>query len=107
MHFDLIVRRVKGLSMANTLSHGDILIGQRLPDDQLVSAGDVVEIKHRYLGRLVKRVVEISDDGYWVSGDSTTSLEAERIGLITRDQILAKFLLKLSARGMCRIPKRG
>ena len=106
MPFDLVVRRVNGLSMANTLLHGDILIGQRLPDDRSVSAGDVVEIEHRYLGRLVKRVVKISDDGYWVSGDSTTSLEAERIGLITRDQILAKFLLKLSLRGMCRIPKQ-
>ena len=107
MPFALVVRRVNGLSMANTLLHGDILIGQRLPDDRSVSAGDVVEIKHRHLGRLVKRVVESSDDGYWVSGDSTTSLEAERIGLITRDQILAKFLLKLSPRGMCRIPKQG
>ena len=107
MPFDLVVRRVNGLSMANTLLHGDILIGQRLPGDRSVIAGDVVEIKHRSLGRLVKRVVEISDDGYWVSGDSTTSLEAERIGLITRDQILAKFLLKLSPRGMCRIPKQG
>ena len=69
MLFDLIVRRVNGRSMANTLSHGDILIGQRLPEEQFVSVGDVVEIKHRWLGRLVKRVVERSDDGYWVSGD--------------------------------------
>ena len=107
MPFDLVVRRVNGLSMANTLLHGDILIGQRLPDDRSVCAGDVVEIKHRSLGRLVKRVVESSDYGYWLSGDSTTSLEAERIGLITRDQILAKFFLKLSPRGMCRIPKQG
>ena len=107
MPFDLVVRRVNGLSMANTLLHGDILIGQRLPDDRPISAGDVVEIKHRSLGRLVKRVIESSDDGYWVSGDSTTSLEAERIGFITRDQVLAKFLLKLSPRGMCRIPKQG
>ncbi len=107
MLFDLIVRRVKGLSMANTLSHGDILIGQRLPDDRSVSVGDVVEIKHRCLGQLVKRVVECSDDGYWVSGDSTVSLETERIGLITRDQVLAKFILKLSPRGTWRIPKQN
>ena len=107
MPFDLVVRRVNGLSMANTLLHGDILIGRRLPDDRSVSAGDVVEIKHRSLGRLVKRVVEISDDGYWVSGDSTTSLETQRIGLITRDQILAKFLFKLSPRGACRIPMQN
>ena len=107
MPFDLVVRRVNGLSMANTLLHGDILIGQRLPGDRPVSAGDVVEIKHRSLGRLVKRVIDSSDDGYWVSGDSTTSLESERIGFITRDQVLAKFLLKLSPRGMCRIPKQG
>ena len=72
-----------------------------------VRAGDVVEIKHRDLGRLVKRVVDYSNDGYWVSGDSTTSLEAERIGLITRDQILAKFFLKLSPRGISRIPKQN
>ena len=107
MPFDLVVRRVNGLSMANTLLHGDILIGQRLPDDRAVSAGDVVEIKHRYLGRLVKRVVESSDDGYWVSGDSTTSLETQRIGLITRDQILAKFFFKPSPRGACRIPMQN
>ena len=107
MTFDLVVRRVNGLSMSNTLLHGDILIGQRLSDDRAVSAGDVVEIKHRSLSRLVKRVVESSDDGYWVSGDSTTSLETQRIGLITRDQILAKFILKLSPRGMFRIPKQG
>ena len=107
MPFDLVVRRVNGLSMANTLLHGDILIGQRLPDDRAVSAGDVVEIKHRSLGRLVKRVVESSDDGYWVSGDSTTSLETQRIGLITRDQILAKFFFKLSPRGACRIPMQN
>ena len=107
MFFDLIVRRVKGRSMANTLSNGDILIGQRLPDDRSARAGDVVEIKHRDIGRLVKRVVDYSNDGYWVSGDSTTSLEAERIGFVTRDQVLAKFLLKLSPRGMCRIPKQG
>ena len=104
MPFDLIGRRVNGLSMANTLLHGDMLIGQRLPDDRSVSAGDVVEIKHRYLGRLVKRVIESCDDGYWVSGDSTTSLETQRIGLITRDQILARFPFKPSPRGACRIP---
>ncbi len=107
MPFDLVVRRVNGLSMANTLLHGDILIGQRLSDDRAVSAGDVVEIKHRSLGRLVKRVIESSDDGYWVSGDSTTSLETQRIGLITRDQILAKFFFKLSPRGACRIPMQN
>ena len=55
----------------------------------------------------MKRVVERSDDGYWVSGDSTASLETERIGLITRDQILAKFFLKLSPRGTCCIPKQN
>ena len=107
MFFGLVVRRVRGQSMACTLSHGDVLIGQRLPDDRSVRAGDVVEIKHRDLGRLVKRVVDYSNDGYWVSGDSTASLEAKRIGLITRDQILAKFFLKLSPRGISRIPKQN
>ena len=107
MLFGLIVRRVRGLSMANTLLHGDILIGQRLSDVSRVSTGDVVEIKHRDFGQLVKRIVSCCNNGYWVSGDSTASLEAERIGMITRDQILAKFLLKLSPRGISRIPQQS
>ena len=100
MRFGLTVRRVKGLSMAKTLLHGDILIGQRLLGDETVRAGDVVEIKHRELGQLVKRVVDCNDDEFWVGGDSTASLEAERIGKVTRNQIIAKFLLRLSPKGI-------
>ena len=86
--------------MAGTLLHGDILIGQSLSEDETVRAGDVVEIKHRELGQLVKRIVNCIGDEFWVGGDSMTSLESERIGKVTRDQILAKFLLRLSPKGI-------
>ena len=86
--------------MAKTLLHGDILIGQRLLEDEIIREGDVVEIKHRELGHLVKRIVNSFGDEFWVGGDSTTSLESERIGKVTRDQILAKFLLRLSPKGV-------
>lgn len=111
----LIVRRVRGVSMAPTLADGDYVVAVRLRSRQKSSlrVGDVVVIEAnedearssaiwRSLSTtsMIKRVAGgDAEQGYTVAGDNPTSLSSSSFGQITAADMNARVFL--------RIPKIG
>lgn len=86
--------RVTGTSMAPLLQPGDELLVnpfayRRSPPE----IGDIVIAWHpqREQFKLIKRVVEITTDGYWIEGDNLAeSTDSRLFGAVPRTSILGK-----------------
>lgn len=87
----MIVRRVRGSSMAPTLQPGQVVIGFR----RRVRVGDVVVVRHG--GRdVVKRVAKINDNGVYVTGDnSLESTDSRHYGFLAKSAILGTIMIVL------------
>jgi nickel-type superoxide dismutase maturation protease len=86
--------RVTGDSMLPTLRPGDfLLIG---PASHL-QVGNLVAVKVDQVGEqlLVKRVVDIDVDLYWLSGDNIkASQDSRTFGWISKNQIIGKVIIR-------------
>jgi|GEM_PF-568545 len=113
MRSPVLIRRVRGVSMAPTLVDGDFVFAFRA--DGLARpprVGDLVVLEPtpdvgarspiwRSLAArsMIKRIVAIAPEGYRVAGDSASSLSPESFGWIARCDIIARVCL--------RVPKTG
>jgi phage repressor protein C with HTH and peptisase S24 domain len=91
MRWPLGIYRVSGDSMLPTYQPGDTLLGLRWFSPK---KGDVV-IANRDRP-LIKRVSHVNVEGIFVEGDNPRrSTDSRTFGLLRRDQIEAKVILKL------------
>ncbi len=86
----LKIYRVHGQSMYPRLSGGDYVIATRF--FFRLKKNDIIVAEHPVYGRLIKRVVQIDDNGYWLAGDNPQSVSTEKMGPVKKKQILGKFL---------------
>ncbi|VAW85224.1 hypothetical protein MNBD_GAMMA16-2043 [hydrothermal vent metagenome] len=81
--------KVNGKSMLPILAEGDFVITSRLLSK--IRSNDLVVVEHPVYGRLVKRVLEVSNDNrLWLCGNNTSSLTPEKIGWINAEDIKGK-----------------
>ena len=82
----LIIRRVEGLSMLPTFSHGKIVVGWRFRRPRV---GDVVIAKH-HRTELIKRVSEMQDGKVFLLGDNAeASTDSRQFGWLPSHAIVA------------------
>lgn len=97
----LEVLRITGTSMAPTFSDGDFVIA--LSDDVCArppALGSVVIIRHPGLGLLVKRVLEVDNEGrVKVGGDNPMSVSSRELGRFESSQIFGRVLLRFPKQG--------
>ncbi len=96
--------RVFGKSMEPALTAGDLVVGHRWFSPKI---GQVVVAGTDRL--IIKRITAVSEAGYWLEGDNkAASTDSRQFGWISRDQILAQVVLRLSWRPLTntRVPKR-
>ena len=85
--------RVKGISMYPFLFEGDYVVISRISK---LRADDVVVIKHKIFGKIIKRVKEISHDNRLIlKSDYSKGISSEKIGPITKEDILGKVLFRI------------
>jgi len=82
----LIIRRVEGLSMLPTFSHGKLVVGWRFKRPRV---GDVVIAKHHRL-ELIKRISELHDGKVFLLGDNAqASTDSRQFGWLPITSIMA------------------
>ena len=86
-----IIRRVEGLSMLPTFSHGRIVVGWRFRRPRV---GDVVIAKHHRI-ELIKRVSELQDGKVFLLGDNAeASTDSRQFGWLPAQSIVAVVVTK-------------
>lgn len=90
--------RVKGLSMAPTLSAGDIVVLRRRP----AKSGDIVVVDHAEFGTIIKRIDANGD----LSGDSPASTSATELGPYDPATRVGVAVLKITPSGLRRLSER-
>jgi hypothetical protein len=92
--------RVGGQSMSPTLEDGDFVLALAAPWLGRVRCGDVVLVRHRRLGLIVKRVVHLDHSGWLkLAGDSAASCSSESMGRVQRRAVLGRAVLRIAPRG--------
>jgi len=81
-----IIRRVEGLSMLPTFSHGNIVVGWRFRQPRV---GDVVIAKHHRI-ELIKRVSKLQEGKVFLLGDNATeSTDSRQFGWLPSHAVVA------------------
>lgn len=81
-----IIRRVEGLSMLPTFSHGKIVVGWRFRQPRV---GDVVIARHHRI-ELIKRITEMQDGKVFLLGDNAEeSTDSRQFGWLPAHAIVA------------------
>ena len=57
-----------------------------------IRVGDIVLVRHRVYGQIVKRVTRIAPEGYQLAGTSPTSTSPEKLGIVPKRTILGTLL---------------
>lgn len=79
-----ILRRVEGVSMLPALKPGDVVVGQRGKQPRV---GDIV-IAWVHDKEVIKRISQVTDDGYELLGDNkTASTDSRTYGFVQRQHI--------------------
>ena len=92
--------KVVGDSMLPTLSDGDILIIKKA---RSIRPGFVIVVDHPSLGRIVKRVAEVSPEGVRLTGDNPASTSAAEMGLVPSQSVNGKVVLAITPKGLRRL----
>jgi phage repressor protein C with HTH and peptisase S24 domain len=86
-HGRLVIRQVKGESMAPALLAGQVVFGRRV---QALQPGDVVIVAHQGLEK-IKRVERTSGDLLYLLGDNSgASTDSRSFGWVQADAVVAK-----------------
>lgn len=87
------VAKVFGVSMYPQFLDSEPVLVEKGSDT--IGIGDVVLFKHPYADYpLVKRVINVYDDNFFVQGDDTiTSIDSRHFGLISKENIIGRVIL--------------
>ncbi len=90
----LSVCKVTGHSMSPSYREGDYVlsVSSRWFKPQ---TGDCIVFTNRLHGLLLKKIARETDGGFFVEGTHPLSTDSRSIGLVTRDMIVGKVVLKL------------
>ena len=89
----LSVCKVTGHSMSPSYREGDYVlsVNSRWIKPQ---AGDCIVFTNRLHGLLLKKIARETDDGFFVEGTHPLSTNSRSIGLVTRDMIVGKVVMR-------------
>ena len=87
--------RIKGSSMEPQYHNGDFVIVGAIRWFPIHQGHDIV-FWLPSIGLLIKKLIKICDDGFYVKGTNPNSLTSEQIGQIPHTHIMGRVLLQFS-----------
>ena len=81
--------RICGDSMLPQYGHNDyVLVCKSLFSS--LSVGDVIVVRHKYYGLLIKRICCLSDDCIWFEGTNVNSMSSGVLGKAHRSSVIGR-----------------
>ena len=75
--------------MAPFLTDGSLVLARKCSSRTVIVPGDVAVIDHAAYGRIIKRIVRIEGDAFFLAGDGIESTPAVDMGAVPRKRIIA------------------
>lgn len=91
----LKIFRIKGFSLFPLFKEGEVVFCLKIFSFTKIKLNDIVIFKHEIHGLMIKKVVRISDDNYFVKGESIDSIDSRDFGELKRKDFLFKVLFKI------------
>ena len=92
--------KVSGDSMSPALQDGDIVITLK---PRSLRPGFIYVVNHSDLGRVIKRLGELTNGRYTLHGDNPQSTPSSVMGTVEPSRITARAILAISSRGIRRV----
>ena len=87
------ILRITGDSMSPEYQEGDfVIITKASLFLRRLKTRDVIIFQHQHYGTLIKRIQNISDEGFYVVGAHEESLDSRRLGPVQRQNIQGKVI---------------
>ena len=80
------------------LNDKDYILTKKINVKDELQIGDVVEIKHPDLGRLIKKIKKIKPKKILVSGESAVSIESFNMGWVKKSHVIGKLVLGITSK---------
>lgn len=84
--------RVDGFSMYPRLQEGTILLCVRIFSFNTIKKNELVLFKHKSTNLMVKEVVNITKNGYFVQGKNSFSIDSRNFGELKKKQLLYRVI---------------
>jgi nickel-type superoxide dismutase maturation protease len=92
--------KVAGDSMSPALRDGDYILIKKA---RSLRPGFVVVADHPRLGRIVKRVMALDENGITLAGDNPSSTASVEIGPMQPEQLRGRAILAITPKGLQRL----
>lgn len=77
--------------MLPVLTPGDYVVLIKWP----IKVGDIVVVKHRSFGEIIKRVTALENEKITLAGENPKSTSSESIGKVVKKDLLGKVIWKI------------
>lgn len=85
--------KIRGNSMVPQFKNGDYTIILKRPFCQKIDIGDTIVFKKDIYGTLIKKVVDVNIDGYYVLGTGKDSEDSRHFGIVKWHEVIGKVFM--------------
>jgi signal peptidase I len=90
--------KIEGMSMSPLLRNGDFILMKKINSNDKFYLGQIVELNHPNLGKIVKEIIKIKKNKVLVSGRSKLSIEPFSTGWLDKSCILSKLFFGITSK---------
>lgn len=92
--------RVDGDSMSPALENGDYILIKKARSQVKLRPGLIYVVNHDRLGRIIKRLKSVDQDGLWFSGDNPASTSTQSLGPARPSDLNGRAFLRIFPQGI-------
>lgn len=86
--------KIEGFSMYPLLTEGTVVLCFKLFSFNKIRKNDFVLFNHKIHGFMIKKVTDITKNGYFVQGENSFSIDSRNFGELKKEDLLYKVIYK-------------